>query len=90
MSRDSEYIFLHLNARWALSYDKNHWILMKREGKGWRSKAFIGSDKATLTRVLREGGITPTPEAEIAMDGWPDRFLDWIQARERPLAVAAE
>ena len=90
VSHDTDNIFLRLADRWSLSCDKNQWILIKREGKGWRSKAFIGSNKATLTRILREEGITPTPEAEIAMDGWPEEFLDWILGRDRSLAVAAE
>ena len=91
MSHNTDNIFVRLADRWSLSCDKNQWILMQRTGKDrWEARYFIASEKQVLERILREEGVTLTPEAEIALLHMPERFLDWFQARERPLAVAAE
>ncbi len=44
---------------------------------------FVGGKKATLARLFRERGISPTPEAQARFDVLPEQFLDFIAAPER-------
>ena len=81
--RDSENIFLRLNDRWALSYDRLQWLVMQRKGKGrWQAVSFIASDKGVLHRVLREKGCHPTPKATNALLHMPERFKEWLAQHE--------
>jgi len=74
-------ILFELAPGWALGADRNQWIVMRRRKRRdqhyWHPVSFIGSTKTTLLRVLREKGIQPTPEAKIALNALPERFLDW-------------
>lgn len=82
---DTANIFLHLDDRFALSYDKNQWLVMRRKGKErWQAKWFVASNKQVLQRVLREAGCVPTPEAKMALDALPERFRDWCAAVKKP------
>ena len=70
----SDRIFLHLCPGWALGYNKLQWMIMKADKMPpegvlslptarFRAVSFIACYKRVLIRVLREKGITPTPEA---------------------------
>ncbi len=50
--------------------------------------SFIGSTKATLSRVLGEKGVVLTAEAAARLDALPERFMDFIAAPDG-LDVAA-
>ena len=82
-------VFLRLSEGWALSYDRNQWIVMRaksdksKPGQGWRAIAFVASTKAVLMRVLREKGAEITPDARAALDSLPDTFMEWLAARDR-------
>lgn len=60
--------FLDLGNGWALSADRNQWILNKakkvRGGVKWQPKSFVGSDTAVLRRVMREKGLPGTPQRQ--------------------------
>lgn len=86
---DKANIFLSLNDRLALSFDDVQWIVMRRAGQQWFSISFIGSDKGILRRVLEERGCYPTPEAQIALNYMPWRFLDWLAAKNQARGRAA-
>jgi len=75
--------FLRLSEKWALGYDKNQWIVMRRRGKKWDSIAFVGSEKRVLQRVLAEKGAVISPEALAAVGRLPDRFRDWLKEQSR-------
>ena len=96
---------LDTEARWRLAYDCNQWVLQRRVGSarpgkgaavrstGWKGVSFIGGEKRTLRRCLREAGVALTAEAETRLDALPERFLDFITApvrfAEQPEAKAA-
>jgi hypothetical protein len=68
---------IHLSDRWALSADPLQWILQLYRRPRWRGVAFIASNKVVLKRVLREKGVTLTPDAKDALDHLPDTFQEW-------------
>jgi hypothetical protein len=92
---------LPLSEGWALSHDENQWIVLCRDGTRrprkpgrrdtgedhWKAVAFVGSTKVVLLRVLRENGVTVSPEAGATIAAMPERFLDWIKGE--PLRAAA-
>lgn len=75
-------VALHLNDDWAITYDTNQWIVCKarklRSESKLHPRAFIGSTRTTLARVLREKGVVIDVKAQVVMDTWPERFLDWF------------
>ena len=81
-------VFLRLSEGWALGFDKNQWIVLKRTKRRdehyWHPVSFIGSTKTNLLRVVAEKGVTVDPEAQRAIDAMPDRFLDWLEEHSRP------
>lgn len=86
-------IFLRLNDDWSLGYDDLHWIVcrvyFKRDTARFLPVSFIGSTRAVLYRVIRENGIEPTPEAQVALDAMPDTFREWLLLRDNPQRRAA-
>lgn len=68
---------------WALTADQNQWMLCPARKNGpavkWQPIAFIGSHKRSLRRVIREKGVTLTPEANAAVNALPDEFLTWLE-----------
>ncbi len=78
-------IFLRLSEGWALGHDRFQWMLVqwKGEARGWRSVSFVASNKRVLIRVIREIDITPTPEANAALDRFPDSFKAWLAENDR-------
>ena len=64
-----------------LGYDKNQWIVLRsrnlRTQRGWKAVSFIGCEKTTLLRVLREKSVELYPEAQASLDLMPEGFLDW-------------
>ncbi len=91
---------LDTEARWRLAYDRQQWVLQRRQQaarpgnshgireSGWRGVSFIGSIKATLARVLGERGVVLTAEAQARLDALPHKFMDFIAAPDG-LEVAA-
>ena len=80
---DTENIFLRLNDRWAISFDRLQWLVMQRTGSGrWQAVSFVASEKRVLQRVLREKGCHPTLEAANALLHMPERFTEWLAQRE--------
>ena len=73
---------------WALGYDKNQWIVLRRRNlrtqRGWKAVSFIGCKKTTLLRVLREKGVELNPEAQASLELFPERFLDWRDQHTAP------
>ncbi len=86
-------IFLRLSEGWALGYDQIQWIVMRAKSDkskprhGWRSIAFVWSTRAVLTRILREKGVEIAPDARVAVDSFPETFLEWLAARDRAEAA---
>jgi hypothetical protein len=84
----SDRMFLRLSETWALGYDKNQWIVMKRRKRQdepyWQPVSFIGSHKTNLLRVLTEKGVTVDSEAMGVIDTMPEKFLDWYAAISSP------
>ncbi len=82
-------IFLRLSEGWALGYDRNQWIVMRSKSdkskprQGWRSIAFVWSTRAVLMRVLRKKGAEVAPNARVAVDSFPETFLEWLAVRDR-------
>ena len=72
--------FLYLNDTWALATDGLQWILQRKQGSKWRGVSFIASSKAVLRRVLREKGVTPTQEANRAVDALLESYSAWWAA----------
>jgi hypothetical protein len=70
-----------LASGWALGFDDNQWILLRRRNfrtqRGWKPVSFIATNKTILLRVLRESAVQPTPDAQIKLDALPVRFKDW-------------
>lgn len=72
---------------WALGFDANQWMILRAKkfksgNVKWQAMHFIGSHKRVLRRILRERGITPTPEANARLNSFPDRFLEWYAQHE--------
>ncbi len=92
---------LGAEGRWRLAYDRQQWMIQRRAGKpyrhgsdsaamrrtGWRGVSCVGSKKATLARLIREEGISLTPEAQARFDALPEQFLDFVAA---PASFAAQ
>ena len=75
---DKMLMTIDAEARWAIKFDANQWMISRREGEGiYRPVKFIGSNTTTLRSCIRELGITLTPEAQAVIENWPHRFLDW-------------
>ncbi len=70
-----------LSDRWRLCGDSSQWRLEHFVAPKWRPIAFIASEKAVLTRLLWENGISLSPEAICALDHLPERFCDWRDRR---------
>ena len=70
---------------WALTADKNRWTLCRARGRTgkWQPIGFIGSHKRVLVRVMREEGVTLTPEAEAAVNALPEEFRTWHRRHYR-------
>lgn len=64
---------------WALTADENQWMLCRARGQTgkWQPVSFVGSDKRVLRRVIREWGVSASPDAESAVNALPDGFLEW-------------
>ena len=86
--------FLDLGDGWALSADHRQWILTKaKKVRGrvkWQPVAFVGSDTAVLSRVMREKGLRVPPDANDAVNRFfgvnRGRFLEWqdrVEALDR-------
>ena len=79
-------IIIELCDGWALGYDQRQWIILRRRNTrtqcGWKSVAFIATEKRVLRRVLREKGISPNLEAAEYIDAMPDTFRAWLRWRE--------
>ncbi len=87
---DKHLFNLDADARWRLAYDKQQWVLQRRQqgprpgnshgiaDSGWRAVSFIGGTKTTLGRLFRERGISLTPQAQAQFDGLPEQFMDFI------------
>lgn len=75
-------IFMHLCDDWSLGYDAQQWIVYRAHFKGDTARylpvSFICSTKSVLRRVMREKGLTPTPEAQAALNDLPESFRDFI------------
>ena len=73
---------------WALGYDNNQWIVLRRRNLrtqcGGKAVSFIGCEKTTLLRVLREKGVELNPEAQASLELFPERFLDWRDQHTAP------
>jgi hypothetical protein len=68
---------IRFNERWALAADNLQWILKHYRPPKWHGVAYIASNKVVLRRVLREKGVTLTPDAKDALDHLPDTFPEW-------------
>ena len=69
---------------WALAFDRNQWILLRRRNsrteRGWKPVRFIGTTKTILLRVLRESGVSMTKPAECELAAMPENFCDWLDS----------
>ena len=78
---------------WALGYDRNQWILLRRRnsrtGRGWKPFRFVGSTKTVLQRVLNESGIRPSVNAERGLAAMEENFRDWLPGQENKWRDAA-
>lgn len=68
---------------WALSADRNQWMLCRKRGPKWQPVSFVGSNKGVLRRIMREDGVTCTPEADAAVNALSDEFLTWRHGCQR-------
>ncbi len=96
---DNPLFNLDAEARWRLAYDRNQWIVQRRDGppraseapagrnSGFRAVSFVGSSKSVLRRVLGAAGVVLTPEAQAQLDALPEQFLDFVVA---PASFAAQ
>ena len=77
-------VALRLSEKWAVLFDDNQWIIAearkRRTKRDYRPRWYIGSNKTTLHRVLREKGIEAPPSALSTMEQWPERFLEWLES----------
>ena len=69
--------FLRLSLRWRLASGGMQWILQHYRPPGWRSVAFVASNKVVLRRVLREAGAEVTPTAQTTLNRLPKTFAAW-------------
>ncbi len=95
---DTPLFTLDAEGRWRLAYDRQQWIIQRRKGparpcgvvpgrdSGWMAVSFVGGKKATLARLFREKGLSPTPEAQARFDALPEQFLDFVVAPDRSIA----
>ena len=87
-SKNRDRFLFDLAPGWALGYDKNQWIVLRsrnlRTQRGWKAVSFIGCEKTTLLRVLREKGVELNPEAQVNLDLFPDTFLKWRDQHQTP------
>ena len=67
---------------WSIKADSLQWMLCR---KG-TPVSYIGSYKRHLKRVIREKGITPTPEGQEALDSLPKHFRLWLSDNRGLLA----
>ena len=78
----SDRVLFKFTADWALGYDRNQWILLRRRnfrtGRGWKPSCFIATTKTTLLRVLKEMGISTSVLAKSWLAAMPENFSDWI------------
>lgn len=76
------HVALILNSQWAILWDENQWIVAKARKRGIQSdfkpRWYIGSNKTTLLRVLRENEVSLNPNALSQLEAWPERFLEWL------------
>ncbi len=89
---DKPLFTLDTDGRWRLAYDRQQWIVQRRDGppraseapagrnSGYRAVSFVGSSKRVLRRVLGEAGVVLTPEAQARLDALPEQFLDFAVA----------
>ncbi len=89
---DNPLFTLDAEARWRLAYDRNQWIVQRRDGppraseapagrnSGYRAVSFVGNSKRVLRRVLGENDVVLTPEAQAQLDALPEQFLDFVVA----------
>jgi|TARA_Y100000310_G_scaffold334630_2_gene414830 hypothetical protein len=79
-------IIFELADGWALGFDPNQWIVLRRRNlrtqSGWKPVSFIASKKCILLRVLREKHIQPSPQAIEYLDAMPDTFQEWLLWQE--------
>ena len=73
-----------LASNWALDYDEYQWIVLRRRNcgtqTGWKPVAFIATEKRILLRVLKNKGISLTPEAQAFLDAMPDSFQEFFKS----------
>jgi hypothetical protein len=76
---------LVLTDRWALTTYKSQWMLCQARGRTgkWQPISFIGSNKRVLRRLMREKGVTCTPEADAAVNALPEDFRVWHRRHYR-------
>jgi hypothetical protein len=65
--------------RWALASDGVQWVIQRQNGKRWEAVKFIHSTKAHLASRMR--GMMPPEDAERLLEGLPDTFDEWFEAR---------
>ena len=73
---------LRLSDDWALGSDPLQWIVCQRrklhgETK-WQAVSFVESETSILRRVLYEQGVVAFPEADAALNAFPDSFRKWM------------
>jgi len=82
----SDKFLMELCDGWALGYDRLQWIVLRakirRDEHYWQGVSFIGSNKRTLRRVLRETGIQADPVFAEYLDVIPEKFVEWLQVHE--------
>lgn len=83
---NDERILFNLNNGWALGYNPHQWIIYKGNFKQDTAssvpRSFVATTKDILLRVIRELGISPTPEAQERLDDLPETFKQFIRSIE--------
>ena len=77
-------VLFQFNDAWRLEYDRQQWIVSKKEGKvHWNHKSFIGAHKWTIIRALTrwEAGEI-SPEGMAAYEALPDTFREWQEQKD--------
>lgn len=78
----SDRLALRLSEKFAIFFDANQWIVVRRQMRGdkpyWQPLSFIGSSTSVLRRVLREKRIELTPDNSAEIGRWPKKFKDWL------------
>ena len=73
---------LRLSDDWALGSDPLQWIVYRwRKLRGetkWQAVSFVESETSILRRVLYEQGVVAFPEADAALNAFPDSFRKWM------------